>query len=251
MTSSHTSPPLHLAFDDRRVVADAGLLLPAQLAQRLGLRELIDQQVDLGQRPGKAHVGAKAMTVVASLLAGGDSIEEASSLRLPGMATLLGHPVLAASTLGTFLRSFTYGHSQQFEAVTEQALGRAWRWGAQPAAGLTIDLDATICETYGLQKQGAQRVNYAKVRGYQPFLAVSAQTGEVLHSRLRSGTAAPARGAGHFVGQTLRRVRRLGHQGEIVVRGDSAFYAEAVVAACQRQDARFSITVRQSATWCA
>jgi hypothetical protein len=245
VTSSHTSPHLNLAFDDRRVIADAGLLLPVELARRLGLRELIDQQLDLGQRPGGARVGAKAMTLVASLLAGGDSIEEAGSLRMPGMATLLGHRVPAASTLGTFLRAFSYGHSQQLERVTEQALRRAWRAGVQPAAGMTIDLDATICETYGLQKQGAQQVTYAKVRGYQPFLAVSADSGEVLHSRLRAGTAAPARGAGHFVGQTLRRVRRLGHRGPLVVRADSGFYVAEVVAACRRHDARFSISVRQ------
>ncbi len=245
MTSSHTSQHLNVAFDDRRVIADAGLLLPAELARRLGLRELIDQHVDLGQRPGGAHPGVKAMTLVASLLAGGDSIEEAGSLRLPGMATLLGQRVPAVSTLGTFLRAFTYGHTQQLERVTEAALGRAWRLGARPsAATVMLDLDSTICETYGLQKQGAQAVTYAKVRGYQPFLAVI-EEGDIVHHRLRAGTAAPARGAGHFVDQTLRRLRRLGHQGEIVVRGDSGFYTEEVVTACQRQDARFSITVRQ------
>ncbi len=246
MTSSHTSPHLNLLFDDRQVIADAGLVLPVELARRLGLRELIDRQVDLGRRPGGAHVGAKVMTLVASVLAGGDSIDEAGSLRLPGMATLLGHRVAAASTLGTCLRAFSYGHSQQLERVTELALGRAWRAGAhRPGVGMTIDLDATICETYGVQKQGAQHVTYAKVRGYQPFLAVSADSGEVLYSRLRAGTAAPARGAGHFVGQTLRRVRRLGHQGPLVVRADSGFYVAEVVAACRRHDARFSISVRQ------
>lgn len=245
MASFHTSQNLRIAFDDRRVIADAGLLLPAELARRLGLGELFDTYVDLGQRPGRANVGAKAMTLVASLLAGGDSIEEAGSLRMPGMEALLGHRVPAASTLGTFLRSFTFGHLQQMELVSEAALRRAWEAGAKPQGRLTIDLDVTICETYGLKKQGAGRVNYARVRGYQPFLAVCAESGEVIHSRLRSGTAAPARGAGHFVGQTLRRVRRLGHEGEIVVRADSGFYVEEVVAACQRHGARFSITVRQ------
>lgn len=185
------------------------------------------------------------MTLVASLLAGGDSIEEAGSLRTLGMEVLLGHRVMAASTLGTFLRAFSYGHVQQLEQVSEAALGRAWEAGAQPGERLTIDLDATICETYGLKKQGADRVNYAQVRGYQPFLAVSAESGEIIHSRLRSGTAAPARGAGHFVAQSLRRARRLGHRGEIVLRADSGFYVEEVVAACQRHGARFSVSVRQ------
>jgi DDE family transposase len=245
VASSHTSQPLTVVFDDRRVIADAGLLLPALLARQLGLAELLDSHVDLGQGPGRAHVGSKAMTIVSSLLAGGDSIEEAGSLRLPGMEAVLGHRPPAASTLGTFLRAFTYGHVQQLDRVLEAALDRAWQAGAQPAGRLTIDLDATICETYGLQKQGASAVNYAKVRGYQPFLAVIAESGEVLHSRLRSGTAAPARGAAHFVAQALRRARRLGHRGEIVVRADSGFYTAEVVAACQRAGASFSVTVRQ------
>jgi len=234
-----------VVFDDRRVVADAGLLLPALLADRLGLGRLFDEHLDLGRRAGRAHVGTKAMTLLASLLAGGDCIEEAGSLRLAGMSEVLGHRAPAPSTLGTFLRSFQLANIAQLEQVAQQALERAWRLRGQPGGGrLTIDLDSTICETYGVKKQGAQKVNYAKVHGYQPFLAVAAESNEVLNCRLRGGNAGSARGAAHFLGQTLRRVRRAGAGGEIVVRADSGFYAEQVIHACQRHDARFSITAR-------
>lgn len=244
MTSSHTSRLPRVRFDDRRVIANAGLLLPAQLIQQLGLRSLFDQHVNLGPAVGRAQIGQKALTLIASLLAGGDCIDDAAVLRQPGSERILGHRVAAPSTLGTFLRSFTWGHLKQLDHVSELALARAWRLGAGPSkAGLTIDFDATICETYGLKKQGAQ-FTYAKVWGYQPFLAIAAETGEVIHSRLRGGRSSPARGAGHFVGEALARIRRAGYDAPITVRADSGFCTEDVVRACLRYDARYSITAR-------
>ncbi len=245
MTSSHTSPPLNVVFDDRRVIANAGLLLPARLAQQLGLQELLDQHVDLGPAAGRARVGEKALTLIASLLAGGDCLDDANVLRAAGSAAVLGHRVPAPSTLGTFVRSFTWGHIRQLDQVSALVLTRAWQAGADPGRPrLTVDFDSTVCQTYGLKKQGAQWT-YAQVRGYQPLLAIAAEGGEVIHSRLRGGRAAPARGAGHFVGEGLGRVRRAGFQRELVIRADSGFYTEDVVRACQRYHARFSITVRR------
>lgn len=212
--------------------------------QRLGLQQLLDTHVDLGPAAGRARVGEKALTLIASLLAGGDCIDDAAALRAQGSAAVLGHGVAAPSTLGTFLRSFRWGHVKQLDRVSELTLARAWRAGGGPGRqGLTLDLDSTLCETYGVQKQGAQRT-YQNARGYQPFLAIVAESGEVVHSRLRGGRAAPARGAGHFVGEALGRVRRAGFPGPLVVRADSGFYVEDVVRACQRYQARFSITAR-------
>lgn len=245
MTSSHTSPHLRIAFDERRVIANAGLLLPARLARALALEELLDQHVNLGVAVGRAHVGAKALTLIASLLAGGDCIDDAAVLRSQGTAAVLGHWVAAPSTLGTFLRSFKWGHVKQLDRVSELTMARAWQAGAAPnrRQALTLDLDSTVCETHGLKKQGAQ-FTYTKVWGYQPFLAISAASGEVVHSRLRGGGAAPARGAGHFTAESLARVRRAGFAGEVVVRADSGFFTEDMVRACQRYGARFSITAR-------
>src|SRR6266545_5961296 len=114
-TSSHTLDRLDVSFDDDHLVASAGLLLPATLGQRLGLKELFDSHVDLGSAPGRANVGHKAMTVVHSLLAGGDSIEDCDALRAGGTEAVLGHALRAPSTLGTFLRSFTFGHARQLD----------------------------------------------------------------------------------------------------------------------------------------
>ncbi|MDO8483927.1 MAG: hypothetical protein Q7S35_03145 [Candidatus Limnocylindrales bacterium] len=103
-------------------MADAGLLLPATLAHRLGLRELVDEHVDLGDAPGRANAVDKVLTLVASVLAGGDTIDDADALRAGGTARVLGHAVKAASTLGTFLRSFRWGHVRQLGAVSRLLL---------------------------------------------------------------------------------------------------------------------------------
>ena len=142
---------IQIAFDDHRLINNAGLLLPATLAQRVGLRELVDHHLDLGDAPGRANPGDKLMTLVASALAGGDCIDDADALRSGGTARVLGCTVKAPSTLGTFLRSFRWGHVRQLDRVSRELLARAWAAGAGPGDGpLTIDLDSTICETYGL-----------------------------------------------------------------------------------------------------
>ena len=237
---------IHVAFDDHRLVANAGLLLPASLALRLGLGELVNKHVDLGDAPGRANTGDKLMTLVASALAGGDCIDDADVLRGGGTARVLGCTVKAPSTLGTFLRSFRWGHVRQLDRVSRESLARAWAAGAGPGdRPLTIDLDSTICETYGLAKEGARHHGYTGARGYHPLLAIAAGTGDVLMSRLREGRANTARGAAHFLRETLGRVRYAGAKGQLTVRADSGFYTHAIVALCRRMDVRFSITVRQ------
>src|ERR1035437_5380504 len=246
MRSSHSLDRLDTSFDDDRLVADAGLLLPATLAAHLGLKGLVEEHLHLGKTPGRANVGDKFLTLVASALAGGDGIDDAAALRAGGTAGVLGFTVKAASTLGTFLRSFRWGHVRQLDAVSRHLLARAWAAGAGPGdAPFTIDLDSTIRETYGLAKEGALHHGYTKVRGYHPLLAVAAGTGDVLMARLRGGNANSGRSAGHFLTETIGRVRGAGGTGELTVRADSGFYAHAVVAACRRTDVRFSITIRQ------
>ena len=215
---------IHIAFDDHRLVANAGLLLPASLALRLGLAELVDQHVDLGDAPGRANTGDKLMTLVASALAGGDCIDDTDALRSGSTGRVLGCVVKAPSTLGTFLRSFRWGHVRQLDRVSRELLARAWAAGGGPGEGpLTIDLDSTICETYGLAKEGARRHGYTGQRGYHPLLAVAAGTGDVLMARLREGRANTARGAAHFLRETLGRVRYAGATGQLTVRADSGF----------------------------
>ncbi len=244
MQCSHSLSRLSVAFCDPHAVADAGLLLPAGLAGKLGLRELFDRAVDLGEAPGRGNVGVKALTLIYSALAGGDSIDDAGILRAGRTAAVLGQEVRAPSTLGTFLRSFQWGHALQLDVVSREALSRAWRSGAGPKDGpLTIDLDSTICETYGLRKAGDSRFTYTHVRGYHPLLAVLPQTGEVVHARLRGGPAHTAQGAGRFISQTVARVRKAGARGQLTLRADAGFYSEKVVNACRKKDVCFSITL--------
>ena len=147
---------IKIAFGDYRLVANTGLILPVALAHHLGLGQLVDRHVDLGRSPGRANAGDKMVTLVASALAGGDCIDDADALRTGRTADAIGCVVKAPSTLGTFLRSFQWGHVRQLDRVGRELMTRAWAAGAGPGDDpLTIDLDSTICETYGLAKEGA------------------------------------------------------------------------------------------------
>ena len=227
-------------------MANAGLILPATLALHLGLPQLVDRHLGLGRPPSRANPGDKMMTLVASALARGDCIDDADVLRTGRTAGTIGCVVKAPSTLGTFLRSFRWGHVRQLDRVSRELLAQAWTAGAGPGDGpLTIDLDSTICETYGLAKAGAHDHGYTGQRGYHPLLAVAAGTGEVLMARLRKGRANTARGAAHFLRETVGRVRYAGATGPLTMRADRGFYTHAIVAACREKRFRFSITVRQ------
>jgi hypothetical protein len=245
MRFCHSLDRREVTFDDDHLVANAGLMLPATLAQHLGLLDLFDEHVDLGEAPGRANVGHKAMTLIHSALVGGDSIDDADVLRAGDTQAVLGHVVLAPSTLGTFLRSFTWGHARQLDVVAGDLLTRAWAAGAGPGEeSFTIDVDSSIHETYGLAKQGGTHFTYNHVRGYNPLYAVAAGTGDVLHVRLRGGNAHSGRGAASFLTETFARVRTAGATGPLVPRADSGFYTESVVEACRRANVSFSITAK-------
>jgi hypothetical protein len=151
---------------------------------------------------------------------------------------------MAPSTLGTFLRSFTFGHVRQLEAVVGETLSRAWRLGAGPGARrLVIDVDSTICEVVGKLKAGAA-FGYTKVLGYHPILATRADTGEVLHARMRKGSANTARGTKRFVEELIARVRRAGAAGEIVMRFDSGYWSNDTIITLGRLNVRYTMAVR-------
>ena len=132
MLPRHQPDRIRIAFDDHRLVNNAGLILPATLALHLGLPQLVDRYLDLGRAPGRANTGDKMMTLVASALAGGDCIDDADVLRTGGTACTLGSVVKAPSTLGTFLRSFRWGHVRQLDRVSRELLAMAWKAGAGP-----------------------------------------------------------------------------------------------------------------------
>jgi Transposase DDE domain group 1 len=248
MPSSHSPSTMVAVFDDDHAVANAGLLLPATLAERLGVEAIVDELVDLGERPGHHRPGRKVLTLVHAIVAGADCIDDADLLRTGSTAAVLGHRVMAPSTLGTFLRCFTFGHVRQLDRAAERLLGRAWAAGAGPGEQpMTIDVDSTICEVHGHHKQGAA-YGYTRVLGYHPLLATRADTGEVLHARQRTGRAASGRGAERFVNELAGRIRRAGASGPLTLRADSGFWSAKVLAACRRHGIRFSVTVRQTKT---
>ena len=246
MRFSHDLDRMAVTFDDEHAVAAAGLVLPATLAGRLGIERLADELVELGDKPGAHRPGRKVMTLIHSLLLGGDCIDDADVLRAGSTGAVVGHRVMAPSTLGTFLRSFTFGHVRQLDRLAEAVLARAWAVGAGPGdAPMTFDLDSTITEVHGDEKQGAA-YGYTRQLGYHPLLATRADTGEVLHIRMRKGSANSARGAERFVNELVARVRRAGAGGPLTMRADSAFHSSKVIKACQRLKVAFSITVNQN-----
>jgi hypothetical protein len=249
MPSSHVLlDQVDVAFDDERAVASAGLLLPATLAERLGIEQVADQVVSLGDQPGAARPGRKLLTLVHAMVAGGDCIDDVELLRCGSTASVLGHQVMAASTVGTFLRAFTFGHVRQLDKVTGEVLARAWTAGAGPGDGpLIVDVDSTICEVHGYHKQGAC-YGYTRTLGYHPLLATRADTGEVLHARLRKGAANTARGIARFVDELVARLRRAGAVGELTLRMDSGFWSAKLIRRLRSQRVRYSITVRQTKT---
>ena len=231
-------------FDDGSLVADGGLLLAGTVMSRLGLEALIDDTVRPGGSAG-AGAGAKVLTLVASVLVGGCCIDDARRLGSGSAAGVLPFAPLAPSTLGTFLRSFTFGHVRQLDKAAEMGLVRAWSVGAAPSvAEMTVDLDSTVCEVCGRAKHGAA-YGHTKVLGYHPLVAVRSDTGEVLHSRMRSGSS--QRGNVHFARETLARVRRLAPDAAVTVRADAGFFSYDMIAAIGAHGASYSITIPHNA----
>ena len=193
---------IRILFDDHRLVANAGLLVPATLARHLGLRELVDHHLDLGGAPGRANTGDKMLTLVASALAGGDCIDDADALRAGGTVGVLGCVVKAPSTLGTFLRSFRWGHVRQLDREPP-VVGPGLRGRTRRLAPETWTPSARPNATTAIPASGARPVGLA------------AGTGDVLMSRLREGRAnSPRRRplpAGDGGTGALRRGQRTTH----------------------------------------
>ncbi|HET7035645.1 MAG TPA: IS1380 family transposase [Thermomicrobiaceae bacterium] len=238
---------LRVEFDDERAVSNAGLLLPATLAARLGIERLVDETVDLGDRPGAVRPGRKVLTLCHAMLLGADSIDDCDLLRSGRTSLVAGHRVLAPSTLGTFLRSFSFGHVRQLDRVLAESVARAWQVGAGPGKErLVIDLDSFVGEVHGYRKQGAA-YGYTRMLGYHPLLATRAGTEEALHVRLRKGSANTQRGASRFVDELIARVRRAGAAGEILLRADSGFWNKKITGKLRAKGCLYSIGVRAQA----
>jgi hypothetical protein len=240
---------LRVDFDDERVVSDAGVMLVATLAGRLGIEALAGRLVRLRRdRPGAANAGRKVIALIYAMVLGADSIDDTGVLRAGRTRRLLGGWVPAPSTLGTFLRAFTFGHVRQLDALLGQALERAWKAGAGPGDGrLVIDVDSFVGEVCGRLKQGAA-YGYTRLLGYHPILATRADTREALHIRLRKGSANTQKGMLRFCEELIARVERAGATGTRLLRADSGFWNTKVFEYLEKMGWQYSIGVRMIKT---
>ncbi|MCA1679160.1 MAG: IS1380 family transposase, partial [Actinobacteria bacterium] len=196
---------------------------------------------------GAASAGRKVLALIYAIALGADSIDDTDVLRAGRTRRLLGGWVPAPSTLGTFLRAFTFGHVRQLDALLDQTLARAWQAGAGPGEGrLVVDIDSFVGEVCGKLKQGAA-FGYTKLLGYHPLLASRADTGEVLHVRLRKGSAASPRGVLRFADELIARVERAGAGGVKLFRADNSFWNKKLMARLEQAGWHYSISVRQQA----
>ena len=219
---------LEVRFDEGSLVADAGLLVAGTLMKRLGMEPLLDETVRLADRVGGSRPGRKVLSLVASMLTGGVHIDHADRLRSGATRRVLPFRVMAPSTLGTFLRSFTWGHVCQLNKALGVLLKRVW---SQPSMGpgegpLIVDVDSTVCEVSGKKKEGAA-YGHTQQLGYHPLLAGRADTGEIVHHRLRKGSS--QRGNTRFVTETVNLVRRAGATGPVTIRADKGFWSHKTV----------------------
>ena len=236
---------VRVEFDDERVVSDAGVVLVATLAGRLGIEALAQRLLSLRRdRPGAANAGRKVMALVYAMVLGADSIDDTDVLRAGRTRRLLGGWLPAPSTLGTFLRAFTFGHVRQLDALLGQALERAWQAGAGPGAErLVLDVDSFVGEVCGRLKQGAT-YGYTGLLGYHPLLATRADTREVLHIRLRKGSANTLKGIVRFTDELIARVERAGASDIKLLRADSGFWSNKVFERLESAGWQYSIGVR-------
>jgi len=258
---SHTLTRTSAVFDDPNLVSSAGLVPLLTLADRAGLRRLAEEHLSVPTDKG-ANAGLKVASLVAGMVAGADSIDDMALLRHGGMGRIFAR-AYAPSTLGSFLRTFTFGHVRQLDAVAARFL-----LALAPLAGLTptvpaplpagddagadggyavVDVDDTIIEVHGHAKQGAG-FGYTRVRGLNALLATLTVPGSaplVVAQRLRKGSCGSPRGAKRLVGDAVKQARRLlGPKAPVLVRMDSAYYGRDAVHAAITGGAHLSVTVR-------
>jgi len=255
MQLSHTPGARAAVFDDPNLVSSAGLVPVLALADLADLRGLADAHLSVPTDKG-AHAGLKVASLVAGMVAGADCIDDMALLRHGGMNKVV-NGAYAPSTLGSFLRAFTFGHVRQLDALASRFLtglaGRAplLAGGDLQSGPILVDVDDTIIEVHGYAKQGAG-FGYSGVRGLNALLATVTTTGSaplVVAQRLRKGSCGSSRGAKRLVADALKTVTNLvgADSGrKPLLRADSAFYGAAVVGAASRAGADVSLTVRMN-----
>jgi hypothetical protein len=257
---SHRFAASSAVFDDDNLVSCAGLVPVMTLAEQAGLSRLLEEKVHIGEpriKSGSANPAPKLATLIAAMCAGADCIDDADIVRSGGMKTLFDG-VYAPSTIGTLLREFTFGHARQLESVLREHLG-ALGERVDLLAGATtrafVDIDSLLRPVYGHAKQGAS-YGHTKIAGKQVLrkglsplvttLSTDTAAPVIAGMRLRAGKTGSGRGAGRMVAQAIATARAAGVTGQVLVRGDCAYGTRAVVAACRRAGAQFSVVLTKN-----
>jgi hypothetical protein len=249
MQLSHTGAASSAVFDEPNLVSAAGLVPVLRLARSAGLHALADVWLSVPTDKG-ANAGLKVAALVSGMVAGADSIDDMRMLRHGGMGRVFTG-CYAASTLGSFLRAFSFGHVRQLDAVASRFLaGLAIQAPllADDQQPVLIDLDDTIIEVHGYAKQGAE-FGYSRVRGLNALLAIASTRQSapvVVASRLRKGAANSARGAKRLIADAVATVARVAPGRPVLLRADSAFYGRDTIATAIRAGAQVSVTVKQN-----
>nr|WP_300141674.1 IS1380 family transposase [Propionicimonas sp.] len=246
MRVCHSLDPV---FDDPNLIAFGGLPAVMTLAERVGLHDLVDERVTV-PGPAGANASVKVPAIVAGMIAGADSISDLDVLRHGGMGRVFTG-LRSATTLGTHLRGYRFGHVRQLDAVAARLLVRLARVspilaGAEHVA--YVDVDDTVRETHGYRKQGAA-YGYSRVKGLNAQLAIVStplSAPVIAATRLRKGNIDSGHGAARLIGDTLATLRRATTPGLVVVRADSAYFRHDVIAAATAGGARFSVTARMN-----
>lgn len=252
MQLSHGRPVGSISFDETNLVSSAGLVPVMSLAGSAGLAELADHHLSVSGDKG-ANAGAKVASLVAGMTASADSIDDMAILRHGGMSRIFDS-TYAPSTLGSFLRSFTFGHVRQLDAVASRVLAElAAR--TPIVAGIDevalVDVDDTIVEVHGYAKQGAG-FGYSGVRGLNAVAATVTTAGTapvIVATRLRKGSTGSPRGAGRIVADALATVSKLRSadaSGMVLLRADAAYFGRPTILPAVRAGAAVSITVRKT-----
>ena len=243
MQAFHT---IDTVFDDPNLIGSAGLVPVMRLAEQAGLQQLLQERLSVAS----PNAAVKAGCVIAGMVAGADSIDDLDVLRHGAMGRVVTG-VRAPSTVGTFLRTFTFGHVRQLDAVSSRVLARLTSVVPQLLAGTDamafVDIDDTIHEVHGYKKQGAA-YGYSGVKGMNAQLAVlSSPTGApvIAGSRLRKGNAVSGHGADRLIGDAVAAAGAAGARGQVMVRAGSCYYRRDVIAAVLAAKATFSVTVRK------
>ena len=260
MQVSHNFTAASAVFDDDHLVSCAGLVPVMALATQTGLPALLADKIHIAEpriKSGSASPAPKLATLIAAMCAGADSIDDVDLVRCGGMKSLFGG-VYAPSTIGILLREFTFGHARQLESVLRAHLARLCRRvELLPGAdtGAFIDIDSLLRPVYGHAKQGAS-YGHTKIAGKQilrkglsPLATTFSTPGcapVIAGMRLRAGKTNSGKGAGRMVAQAIATARAAGVSGQILVRGDSSYGTRAVVRACRRHDAQFSLVMTRN-----